>query len=422
MHVLEKSSVHHEFNGDSLARQCLDIGDRCVMCGLCLPHCPTYTLRRSEAESPRGRIALIRSVASSSLAADETLVGSLEHCLQCRRCEAACPAEVPFGKLMDLGKTLLFSRRTASLAGIPRWLHWLVCSRSLRRWVALKLRLYRASGLQWLLRRSGILKAAGLESLDFLLPAASMSPLRIEKSTIESDRRVALFTGCIAEIFDRETLLASKRLLEAAGVAVDIPPRQVCCGALHQHAGDSDAARRLIGRNATAFSARVPRVVISCASGCGAQLKEHEPTLGIRHADIHAYLRTCSAGLELMPLEQTVALHTPCTMDSCLGGASAVAHMLSLVPGLRIKPLPNVGCCGAAGAYMLTQPHIAHSLLERTVEAFRKTGAQTLVSSNLGCILHFRQFFARRREGVEVTHPATLLARQLPGNPCKITQ
>ena len=413
MYIPEKSAIRHDPASDSLARQCLDISDRCVMCGLCLPHCPTYTLKRNEAESPRGRVALIKALASSSLTADEALVGHLEHCLQCRRCEAACPAEVPFGKLMDLTKALLFTRRDTLLARIPRWLGWLVSSRSLRRWVSLKIRLYRASGLQWLLRRSGILKATGLDDLDFLLSTASTSPLLPGKSTIESDRRVALFTGCVAEIFDRETLLASRRLLEAAGVAVDVPPRQGCCGALHQHAGDRDAARRFVDKNAIAFSAKVPRVVISCASGCGAQLKEHESALGIRHFDIHAYLRTCATSLEFMPLEQVVALHTPCTMDSCLGGTSAVVDMLSLIPGLRIEPLPNVGCCGAAGAYMLTQPHTAHSLLERTLESFGKTSAKTLVSSNVGCIMHFRQGLARRGAHVEVTHPAALLARQL---------
>ena len=431
MHTQEKSAIYHERDCANLARQCRDISDRCVMCGLCLPHCPTYTLERNEAESPRGRIALIKALASSSLTADEALVGRLEHCLQCRRCEAVCPAKVPFGKLMDLAKALLFKRRDVSLTGVPGWLHWLVSSRALRRWVALKIRLYRISGLQWLLRRSGILKAAGLDGLDFLLSAVSALPFRMKQSATRSDRRadrqadrqadrradrrVALFTGCVAEIFDRETLWASRRLLEAAGVAVDIPPRQTCCGALHQHAGDDAAARRFIAKNAAAFSAESPRVVVSCASGCGAQLKEHESALGIRHFDIHAYLRAHSASLEFMPLERTIALHTPCTMDSCLGEASAVAEMLGRVPGLRIESLPNAGCCGAAGAYMLTQPHIARSLLKRTLESFGKTGAKTLVSSNVGCIVHFRQAFARRGAQVEVTHPATLLARRLPG-------
>ena len=70
------------------AKWCIDASDRCVMCGLCLPHCPTYMLKRNEADSPRGRISLIRAFAAGELTPDKTLIGHLDGCLQCRRCES----------------------------------------------------------------------------------------------------------------------------------------------------------------------------------------------------------------------------------------------------------------------------------------------------------------------------------------------
>lgn len=398
------------------ANWCISAADRCVMCGLCLPHCPTYALERNEADSPRGRISLIKALASSELAPDKALVAHLEGCLQCRRCEAACPAQVSFGRLMDTAKQLLFKARV--LTRVPRWLEWLVVSRRLRRLVSAALFLYQASGLRRLARATGVLKILRLETPDAMLSATSaVTPLpkstAAAKSAGQTGEQVALFTGCVAEIFDRDTLAASKRLLEAAGFAVSVPAQQSCCSALHQHAGDVARARRFIDKNTEAFSGTSPQTVVSCASGCGAQLKEHEATLGVRHFDVHAFLQTRAGNLRFRPLEKTVALHTPCTMDSCLNGTKAVSDLLARVPGLAVSPLPNRGCCGAAGAYMLTRPRTARRLLDDVLEPLAQTGAETLLSSNIGCLLHLRRGVARRGMNVEVLHPATLLDRQL---------
>ena len=406
-----------EIQNTDTAAWCIDASDHCVMCGMCLPHCPTYVLERNEADSPRGRISLIKAFAASRLAPDAVLVGHLEGCLQCRRCEAVCPARVPFGRLMDTAKHILFKTRVPVLAHVPHWLGWLTASRMLRRFLLTKLYLYQRSGLRRLLRVTGILKLFRLDRMDAMLPEIRVTSLTTRTGNeIASNKQVVLFTGCITEITDRSALAASKRLLEAAGFAVAVPARQTCCGALHQHAGDAARARQFIRRNTACFSkgtaGSAPQTVISCASGCGAQLKEHEAALGIRHFDIHAFLKAQSGAPDFEPLDKTVALHTPCTMDSCLGGADAVSEMLARIPRLKVTPLPG-GCCGAAGAYMLTQPHTAKRLLEHTLKPLVETGAEMLLSSNTGCAMYLRQGIARCGMNIETLHPAVLLNRQL---------
>src|SRR5215475_8968771 len=84
--------------------------DKCVKCALCLPHCPTYRVSKDEGESPRGRIALMQGMATGALELTPALSRHLDQCLACRACEAVCPAEVPYGKLIDAGRAELRRR------------------------------------------------------------------------------------------------------------------------------------------------------------------------------------------------------------------------------------------------------------------------------------------------------------------------
>ncbi|TMG53921.1 MAG: 4Fe-4S dicluster domain-containing protein [Chloroflexi bacterium] len=73
----------------------------CISCGLCLNDCPTYRVLAEEADSPRGRIQLIRGLVTSAGAPDRRATEHLEACLVCRACETACPSGVPFGRIME---------------------------------------------------------------------------------------------------------------------------------------------------------------------------------------------------------------------------------------------------------------------------------------------------------------------------------
>jgi glycolate oxidase iron-sulfur subunit len=403
----------------------LEATDRCVMCGMCLPHCPTYVKTRNEADSPRGRISLIRALHTGALPNSDTLVRHLDGCVACRACEAVCPATVPYGELIDAARVTLRRQRTKRfeprrrLADVFIQRRW---PRQLARWL---LRGYQRFGIQRLTRMSGLLKLTGLERAESLLPNLKPVVNRKQGKPIDHNRpSVALFTGCVAEIFDWTTLSASQRLLERLGYNVLVPTGQTCCGALHQHDGAPEKALTLMKCNIEAFDQADLEAVISTASGCGAQLAEYPKYLdsesaqrfAIRHKDICQFLteREWPRSLQFKPLTAQVAVHNPCSLTHVLKQAGHLSKLLAQIPGVELYELPdNARCCGAAGTYMLCQPQMADKLLADKIEYLKGQRPDIMVTSNIGCALHFEAGLRRAGLVIRIMHPVTLLDQQL---------
>jgi len=396
----------------------MQAADQCVKCGLCLPHCPTYRVTLNEAESPRGRIALMQGLASGALAASPALQGHLDGCLTCRACEVVCPADVPYGRLIDAARELLAAREPRR-ARLARTMAAVLMRRPLRLAVAAPLWLYRRSGLQRLVRATRLLGRGSLARLESLLPDIHLPRFPRGPGTAGATP-VTLFTNCTSPLVEPQALQAAVTLLGRLGCAVDVPAGQTCCGALHQHAGLAREARGCVARNVRAFAGAAP--VLGIASGCTAQLLEYEllsPAPAARDfagrvRDIHAYLagHPAFAQLPFKPLPARVLLHTPCTMHNVVKGHAAVRTLLERIPGLHIDALDS-GCCGAAGSYFLTQPAMADTLAQIKVAQAQAARPDYVVSSNAGCAMHLAAALRRAGVTVPVWHPLRLLAQQL---------
>lgn len=392
-----------------------------MLCGLCLPHCPTYRLSADENESPRGRITLLRALAAGALPASDALAAHVSHCLGCRACERVCPSGVRYGQILHAGRALLAARR-----GRPWRARLALAAVAHRSWlqaVAALLRLYQRSGLQWLMRASGLLAVLGLGQREALLPPLTRVPrwLGTYPATGPARGRVALFLGCVARQLDAPTLDAGIRLLTRLGYEVCIPEHQECCGALHREAGDHQAAVRLHVLNRRAFAAENIEAVITLASGCTTALIEPpagEPPLGVPVRDLLAFL--FDAGLPqhaaFRPLNQTVAVHEPCTLRNVLRAEQAVYRLLARIPQLHIVPLPeNALCCGGAGGTVLRETELAMQLRAAKLAHLETLKPDMLVSANIGCALHIAAGLRERGLAVPVVHPVVLLEGQLSG-------
>lgn len=411
----------------------------CVHCGLCLEACPTYVHTGDENDGPRGRIYLMRAVEEGRLAEDSAAFSRhIDRCLGCRACESACPAGVEYGRLLEAARSDIAAagRRRGWTARLLRLVLRHVWLRPARLRLALAAaRLFRDSRLPRLLLRTRAAKLLpgrlgfALALLDASAPADSREPNPDASAAAEAPppageaEGVLLFKGCVTEGLFARVNRATERVLKANGCAVDVPASQVCCGALHAHAGDLEGARGLARRNVEAFGEDEPATVVTNAGGCGAMLLEYGHLLAgdedyaERARRFSARVRDVSqqlarAGLrEGAPLEDMrVTYDASCHL---LHGQRAIVEplrVLGAVPGLEHVALEGADvCCGGAGVYNLAEPELSSRVLEEKLARVAETGASVVATGNPGC--HMQLGAGARLTGlrVEVCHPVELL-------------
>ena len=458
--IMKPTDLPPDFSLDSLIAE----ANRCVACGLCLPHCPTYRVTQSEADSPRGRIALMSGVAGGRIPMNERFALHIDRCLTCRACESVCPNHVRFGQLIDETRAMMASSSIplggstqASKSWFRRWVEREIIGKPARI-DALRplLRFYQRSGMQKLLRKSGLFGKTKLIFLETQLPRIDKpyslpgqpnfagSWQAVYPTTGQPRGEVGLFLGCVARLTDTATLNATIVVLNQLGYTVHVPPAQTCCGALHQHSGDKQTAAQLAHRNISAFDGLNLEAIISTASGCGVQLaeystlpssprsKESAPELEAGNAcsggtpaskrfsakvmDISAFLAVAEGWdeIKLAPLTYKISVHEPCSLRNVLRGSASSYALLARIPGAQIAPLTgNDQCCGAAGTYFLDQPEMAKVLLHDKITAISASGARYLATSNVGCAMHLASALREAGSEIEVLHPVTLIARQM---------
>lgn len=399
----------HGTTGGSIAA----LADQCVMCGLCLPHCPTYHLDQHEAESPRGRIALARQLESGQLAASDAAIAHLDHCLGCLSCQAVCPSQVRYDDILIQTRALLAPLRPRSSRGL-RWLGrpgflralaTISAALSAHRWLP---------GLAGLLPKDSTLRRLVAETPMAPAPVAHVPPKQGNNAGCDP---VVLFPGCVASVFDRDTLAAGHVLLEALGHEVVAPNGDVCCGALALHAGDTAAAQVIAQSTTKALLACGASTVLVSASGCLGSLRDHSlQGSGLNVADILGFLARDSAidRLSFRPLKGRAAVHLPCTQLSVGPGAGPIRTLLERIPELEILELPRQpGCCGAAGRYFIDQPQRADRLRSEKIGQIAAQAPDWVLTTNIGCRIFLGNGLRQDGSKVPILHPLTLLAQQL---------
>jgi glycolate oxidase iron-sulfur subunit len=398
--------------------------DPCVHCGFCLPACPTYLATGDEADSPRGRIVLMRALERGELAADDVaLAEHLDACLGCRGCEPVCPSGVGYGRGLEAAREELF--RVRGLPPLARLVLGVFRNERLWRPLFTLARWFRATGIPAALAGAGRV-GFGMGMLAASRPEATRREGRERQGLPPSEPTatppyrptVALFTGCVMDTLFGHVHAATRRTLEANGYRVVEVRGQVCCGALHEHAGDRKTAHALAVRNLAAFGSTTDFICVNSA-GCGALLKDYghllgtEPAraLGDRVRDVSELL--AEAGPRPgAPLELEVAYDAPCHLLHAQRVEEAPLTVMRAIPRLRLRLLPgSERCCGSAGIYSVLRPAMARAVLENKLESFAAASPrpEVVTTGNPGCLMQIGAGLRAAGLGIAVAHPVELL-------------
>ncbi|HAT32492.1 MAG TPA: glycolate oxidase iron-sulfur subunit [Janthinobacterium sp.] len=386
----------------------------CVHCGFCNATCPTYQLLGDELDGPRGRIYLIKQVLEGEPVTAKTQ-GHLDRCLTCRNCESTCPSGVRYGRLLDIGRKVVEQR-------VPR-----PARERIERYV-LKEALPRAWLFTPALRAGQLLRPLLSKPMQDKLPRFTLAGRRPARAHA---RKMLLLDGCAQPAMAPNINGAAARVLDALGVQLILAPKAGCCGALRYHMNDQDGGLDDMRRNIDAWwpyldGAGAVEAIVMTASGCGVTVKEyghllaHDPAYADKARRVSALTRDLSEILAPFEEElgrklrgkvgQRIAYHPPCTLQHGQQIRGKVEALLRAA-GVDVKLCADSHlCCGSAGTYSMLQPELALRLRDQKLAHLADTGADLIVSANIGCQVHLQS-------GTEtpVRHWIELIDRALSG-------
>ncbi|MDF0728835.1 (Fe-S)-binding protein [Cytobacillus sp. S13-E01] len=396
----------------------------CMRCGFCLPTCPTYIdSGYQETHSPRGRIAVMKAVVDGLIEPDEDVERSLNMCLGCRACEPVCPSGVKYGHLLEEARDIINQNKKHSLP--VRTVRKVVFEElfphpNRMRTLTSLLGMYQRTGLQKMVHFSGVMKLfpSSLTTMEKVLPRVpTLKDMKNRPKYLSSEgtvkKKVAFFSGCLMDTMFMQTNDATMKLLQKAGCEIVIPSSQTCCGALHGHSGEKDAAKDLAKRNIEAFEKLEVDFIITNAGGCGAFLIEYDhllkndPSWSERAKKFVSKIKDISAILvdlefhkrNLNLPKQIITYQDSCHLRNVMKTASEPRILLQSIQGIEYCEMKEADrCCGSAGIYNIVESEMSMKILDYKMTHVKSTEAKTIVTANPGCLLQMK--LGIEREGL----------------------
>jgi glycolate oxidase iron-sulfur subunit len=394
----------------------------------------------------------MRQVHTGRIEAKGDVIRRIDTCLGCLACESVCPAGVPYRHILEGFRAFEWERELepAKRRRLERVIGFLFAYQSLffalgflgywldRARKALAVVFFRAFGIRPSLWHQGVLG---------LLPEYDKSPRRAFlgrampalRAPDKKTRPLVVFQSCAVPVFFLKDLEALIEVLRLLGHRVILVKGEVCCGALHAHMGQENAAKKQALKNIQAFGradlAGMPIVVMP--SGCGNFLK-HYPKLPWKDDRVAQRARDFSSRvmdfLELLVMEGrlgamlehkvelTAVVDEPCHLVYGQGISDELYGLLAKVPGLRLLLFEDAKrCCGAAGSYMLLEPKMSKEVLQEKIRQIKQSGAKAVITPNPGCQIQIRKgLLEAGLEEIKVINPIRVLLASITGRPIGI--
>jgi glycolate oxidase iron-sulfur subunit len=366
---------------------------KCVHCGFCNATCPTYQLLGDELDGPRGRIYLMKQVLEGQPATQKTLL-HLDRCLTCRNCETTCPSGVEYGKLVDIGRQLVEQQ-------VPRRF-----SQTLQRHLLMTV-LPRKWLFTPLLRTGQAVRSVLPKKLADKIPAYQAS---CAWPNHQHDKKMVVLDGCVQPGISPNINASAARVLDKLAIQLIVASNAGCCGALRAHLNDANGAIADAKHNIDAWWPLLEsgaEALVMTASGCGTMVKEygqllaHDPAYADKAEKISAATFDLSEILfdhadqlarivSKKSLTKKIAYHPPCSLQHAQKITGKVEHILAIARIPVSRCADSHLCCGSAGTYSILQPQLSTALRDQKLHHLHATGAEQIVSANIGCIAHLQ--------------------------------
>lgn len=236
--------------------------------------------------------------------------------------------------------------------------------------------------------------------------------------------RVGLFVTCLVDLFRPSVGFAAVKLLEDAGCVVEVPQRQVCCGQPAYNTGDTGSARVIARQVIETFSDF--DYVVGPSGSCMATIRKDYPdilkddatwgarakALAERSYELMSFLTdVLGVSLKNVAYQGTATYHDSCSGLRTLGIKDQPRRLLSQVDGLTVEEMQDTEtCCGFGGTFCVKYPEISVRMVSDKIGNVEKTGADTLLGGDLGCLLNIAGRMRRLGKTVRVFHAAEVLA------------
>jgi glycolate oxidase iron-sulfur subunit len=407
-----------------------DLLKTCVHCGLCLNHCPTYKVLGMEMDSPRGRIYQILHVNEGQMEMGEAFATHIDRCLGCLACETACPSGVKYGHIIERARAQLEQNYKRPWLG--RFLRRLFYGKIISDYgrlafMARLMRVYQRTGLQTMLRKSGLLKLIGVADLDRLAPEIDKVFFfgeigKVFPAVGERRGRVSFLAGCINNVAFSHLNRCTINVLTQNGIEVHVPAGQGCCGALHAHAGFRDESRKLARHNINVFLSAEYDAIVTNAAGCGSHLKEFDDLLEhdaeyaarakeftAKSKDVTEYLAAIGLRPPKKKIARKVAYQDPCHLANAQRIRDQPRELLAAI-GCELIELPHSDqCCGSAGVYNVAQNELSMKILAAKMDDVASVNSEMVATANVGCMIQLRAGIEQRGLKQPVKHVVELL-------------
>ena len=402
---------------------------KCVHCGFCLTACPTYLVSGQELESPRGRISLMKATLESQIEPNSKTFEHWDRCIQCRACEPACPSGVNYGLLIESTKSGMNEIKSKSF--LYRFNFKIIINLSISNWFvslnSLIFRIYNKLNISKIIEKFKLYKLmpSKVVQLEKMIPIINGFPLKSGwyPSKRESKFKIALFRGCVMPGIHGDNMRKTIDLLNFLQFDVEVLDDEVCCGSISSHNGDMNLTKELAKQNIDIFLSDEFKYLIITSAGCGTRIKEYQHLfeenseyynkaiqLKNKTQDIYEFLYTNIDEKPKGELNLRVTYQPACHLLNTQKIIEPPIELIKMIPGVKFLDLPSSNiCCGAGGAYSITQPEWSNKVLNKKLNEINSIDADILTVSNPGCFIQLQGGGRMLKLNLEVMYITDLL-------------